>query len=387
MLNVGQVLNRVKDEYADATNQVVPAPSLARHLSGYQRELMRKAFLINDNFKAQQASVVFDFTDSDDPAVVGRSTTGGLPVVVNSNGTYTILRTRTGSLIEYDFDKAARLVNERPVLAATANSVQALGTAWVVNAYANKLVRIVSGKGEGTAPRLVLSNTIDTLVATQNWELQPDATSTFEVIQAAPDASGEFGVATDSDPLDQRTGYLVREDANGIAYIDYTKPLRASFATGIPLPPHLRVIGGDVRYAPVNGQPRAASPLQLNTHGGRAQDRGLPAAFTLNGELYLAGSQRYWTQAISIDLRYVPIPPEVFLDGDFFLLDDAESVLVTRGVLFAHKQARARKIETADVPMAQQDFADAEAAYLTGLSGSQPATAFKRRDSFSRRFN
>lgn len=386
LLTVGQVKNRLKDEYADATAQVVPEPSLARHLSDYQEELMRKCFLIDDNFKAQQASIAFSFSDTNDPAVVGRGTSGGLPIIVEADGSYLVIRARTGSLIEYDFTTSAALVIERPVVAHTANTLSAAGTAWVVDQFANKIVRIVTGKGSGSAPRLVLSNTINQITATQPWEIEPDATSTFEVLEVAPDVTSEFGIATSSDPTNERTGYLVKEDANGIAYIDYTAPLRATYMTGIPLPPHLKVIGGDVRYAPQGGLEPSPLPLDLTTHSGRANDRGLPQAFVMNDELFFSGAERHWRQATSVDLRYVPIPPAVLKDTDAFLFADAASVLVSRAVLYAHKRAKSLGLGSADPVEARAQFVTDENTYLAGLLGRQPASGFKRRDTFGRRW-
>lgn len=385
LLTVGQVKNRLKDEYEGATAQVVPAPSLARHLSAYQKELMQKAFLIDDEFKSQQASIVFDVADDNDPAVVGRGTSGGLPVIVEDDGDYVVIRQRTGSLVEYDFTTGMVLVPERKVVGHAANYLDALGTAWVVNAYANKIVRIVTGKGSGSAPRVGLSNTATRIVVTQNWEIEPDDTSTFEVLEVAADVTSGLGVATSTDPTRERTGYLVKEDVNGIAYIDYTNPLRATLATGIPLPPHLRLLGGDVRYAPSSGLKVCPLELGVSTHKGRSTNLGLPSAYVTNGELFLAGAERMWKDATSIDLRIVPIPPDVYKDTDAFLLSDAESPLVARATLYAHKQAKSRGIKNADPAEALSEFKDAESTYLSALSGRRPATVFKRRDTFSRR--
>lgn len=386
LLTVRQVKDRLRDEYEGATAQVVPGPSLARHLSAYQKELMRKCFLIDGEFKAQQASIVFDFSAANDPATVGRGTTGGLPIVVEDDGDYIVVRARTGSLIEYDFSAGAALVNERQVVGHGANYLDAAGTAWAVDSFADKIVRIVTGRGSGAAPRLILSNTATRIVATQNWEIEPDDTSTFEVLEIEPDVTSGLGIATSSNPTRQRTGYLVKEDADGIAYIDYSAPLRATYQTGIPLPPHLKLLGGDVRYAPVGGQEPSPLPLDLNTHGGRAHDGGLPAAFVMNGELFMSGAERYWREATSIDLRYVPIPPDVLRDTDAFLLSDAESVLVARAEFFAHKRATALKIPNADLPSATIGFTSAETNYLNGLAGRSPAKKFRRRDTFSRRW-
>lgn len=385
LLTVGQVKNRLKDEYEGATAQVVPAPSLARHLSAYQKELMQKAFLIDDEFKAQQASIVFDVSDDNDPAAVGRGTTGGLPIIVEDDGNYIVVRQRTGSLIEYDFTTGSALVNERQVVGHGANYLDAAGTAWVIDQFLDKIVRIVTGRGSGGAPRLVLSNTVSRIVTTQPWEIEPDATSTFEVLEVEPDVTSGLGVATSTNPTGQRTGYLVKEDVDGIAYIDYANPLRATFATGIPLPPHLKVLGGDVRYAPSGGQEVCPLELGLNTHKGRSSNLGLPSALVTNGELFLSGAERMWRDAVSIDLRIVPVPPDVYKDTDAFLLSDAETPLVTRAVLYAHKQAKSRGIKSADPAMAMGDFKDAEATYLSALSSRRPATVFKRRDTFSRR--
>lgn len=386
MLTVGQVIDRVRDEYPDATEQVLIEPSLARHLSAYQRELQQQAVLLRPDHKAQQASIIFDPAGENEPTRVGRGSTGGLPVVAGTDGNYLVVRGQSGNLIEYDLDSAARIVEPRPVYAASPNWLNTEGVLWVEEALVDRLVRIVSGKGANTTPRLISYNNNNEIVVSQDWEIEPDETSMFEVLEAPPEVTAAFGVATSTDPTKERVGYLVREDASGLPYIDHTRPLRATFSTGIPLPPHLKVLGGTVRYAPQGGQATRSIPLALAAYNGRAQDMGLPTAYVLNTELYLAEHGRHWQQATSIDLRYTPIPPAVFFNDDAFLLDDAEAPLVARAVLWTHRRAKALGITSADVEDARAEFSDKETKYLASLSLSRPATAFKRRDTFSRRY-
>ena len=65
-----------------------------------------------------------------------------------------------------------------------------------VNAYRGTIVRITRGLGSGQE-RAVLSNTLNTLSVTPNWDVEPDATSLFVVGEAA----WRFGAAAKTSPV------------------------------------------------------------------------------------------------------------------------------------------------------------------------------------------
>ena len=65
--------------------------------------------------------------------------------------------------------------------AATDSSLTDSGSAWTVDAYKNMTVHITGGTGAGQY-RNIVSNTAEILNVEPNWDTNPDATSTFEIL-------------------------------------------------------------------------------------------------------------------------------------------------------------------------------------------------------------
>jgi hypothetical protein len=153
------------------------------------------------------------------------------------------------------------------------------------DADVGRLVRITAGKGLGQI-REVASNTAEQWTVTANWNTIPDATSLFEVIEANIGADETLGVVTQLPALSTHQGYLVRLNAQGVPYIDYTQPLTVSRDRGVPLPSMLAPVGGTVRYS--DGDEEA---LDLTSYGKRYQARSSPAAYVVSGSLFLCGDE------------------------------------------------------------------------------------------------
>lgn len=68
---------------------------------------------------------------------------------------------------------------------ATSGSVNTLADtakAWVVDAYANKMVKVTAGTGLGQIRRIA-SNTATVLTVATDWTTAPDATSDYEILE------------------------------------------------------------------------------------------------------------------------------------------------------------------------------------------------------------
>lgn len=66
--------------------------------------------------------------------------------------------------------------------AGAATTLTDASKAWTVNAYANKVVKITGGTGSGQV-RTIASNTATVLTVDTAWATNPDATSTYEIVE------------------------------------------------------------------------------------------------------------------------------------------------------------------------------------------------------------
>ena len=99
-----------------------------------------------------------------------------------------------------------------------------------VNAYRGTIVRITRGLGSGQE-RAVLSNTLNTLSVTPNWDVEPDATSLFVVGEAA----WRFGAAAKTSPVQleipNRAGAVVQFAGRAANVNDQEAPYDLSTVT------------------------------------------------------------------------------------------------------------------------------------------------------------
>lgn len=336
-------IDQVRNRHPVFEKRLVPDKVLADFATLDQREVLTLALSHDRQYLAQRMPIGFDLTnaDTDAPGVVGAGTPSGMPVQSDGLGGYTYEpQSTTGSAIEVMTQGVVTLVSDTVVLSATATTVTAVGSpGWTTNQFANDTVVIVAGTGSTQPPRTIASNTASQLTITQPWLIQPDITSLFQVVQAINLVDQTFGAVTDIPGLSSSTGYLVRLNAQGIPYVDYTRPLVVSLASGIPLPPYHSVLAGTVRLIPQNdlrGNPPLQDKLTLNSYADRFAYQGNFGAYLLNGSLYLMGGREDWQNIQGIELTYVPIPPAFTARDDYFLLPEmALPILVERAVVFA----------------------------------------------------
>jgi hypothetical protein len=383
-LTLGTILTAARDVHPAFHKTRVPNAVLARHLTGYQRQLISRLADLDDSLVAQQASIVFAADGENAIGTVGAGTAGGLPGDL-VGGAPVALKESAGSAVEVNTEDAAVLVAETVVSSATLTTLTRTSAGWTVNAFAGKIVEITIGPGARDR-REIASNTADTLtlVSGTTWTTLPTAESVFRILDRLLDVTKELGVVTELMPTGVRQGYLVRLDANGVPYLDLGKPLLARFDEGIDLPPADTIIGGTVRFTDggtterffirpyrLRGHlddGRVLSPHRQLSDVRRVRGRDEYVAWREGGKLYLAGEADDWRDVASIDLRYIPIAPEFTALTDLFLVPDtAYAALVASAALKAGQRVNGLP----DVPKidVQALAAEAQAAEETFLNG------------------
>lgn len=364
-LTLGDLITAARDRNPYFTRQNVPHAVVARYLTGLQRRYLSKIAETNAEAYAQQASIIFALAAENAIGVVGAGTAGGLPASLIA-GQPAEVELPAGSALEMDFDHAQILVPQFVVTGATALTLVRAGAGWVVNAYAGKFVWISDGPGIDQR-REIVSNTTDTLTLSQAWATLPTPNiSIAEIVNPVPDISEGVGVVTALPADGTRTGYLVRLNAQGVPYIDLTKPLVAKFGVGIDLPPAEYFLGGTVRFVVAD-----EATLELRRYGQRwTLGCSGYGAYIMGGKLFLIGEMETWNGVASIDLRYVPIAPALTALTDLLLLDDtAYDALVARSAqLMANRVNGLPDVGKVDVNQFTIEAVEAEGTFLSGVN-------------------
>lgn len=364
-LTLQTLITAARDRNPAFEQRRVPHAVLARFLTAYQRELLSRAVARNRSFLTQQASVVFDIAAANAVGTAGAGTPGGVPASVSSGGVVSAVQAPVGTAAEVDTDDVVVLVSERTVNSATSTTLVRTGAGWTANAYTNKTVVITAGRGAGQR-RTINSNTTDTLTVSQAWTTTPDTTSLFKVVSEVNEATLEMGVVASSPFTAERLGYLVKVNAAGVAYLDLSAPLVAKYDAGITLPAHHYIVGGTVRFTEAGDE----VPLTLVDYSARFNPRAEYAAYIQNGELFLCGDGDDWTDVVSIDLRYVPVPPALTALTDTLLLpDNAYGALVSGAAAEAAQRVSGMPdVPEIDVRGFNQVKAEAEGQWLREIA-------------------
>jgi hypothetical protein len=290
----------------------------ARWCTEFQNELIAKALRRDAHYLEQSIGIVLALSSANTPGVAGANTSGGLPADVDDAGNLSYLEAPAGALVEAldtDDDDAVVMVADRVVTSATATTVSSTGAGRTVNEDVDRLVVIVAGKGAGQQ-REVVSNTA-TQWTVAAWETIPDATSVMRVVVPELEIRDQMAVVTDLPATVTKAGYLVKLDAAGVPYVDYTSPLVAYIDQGVPLPSAIAISGGTVRYTTGDDQ-----PLCIATYGRRFDPPEFPAVWHGGQSLFLCGNSDDWNDVVSLEVRYSPIAPAFTALADFFLLPD-----------------------------------------------------------------
>lgn len=357
------VILSARDRHPAFARERVTHAVLLRALTEYQRALLSRATRRDRFYLAQQASVLFSAQSSTSGAG-----SGGFPSEVANDGTVSRAEQPTGSAKELETDEGTILVAEFVPASTTTTSVTKTAAGWTVDAYVGSYVEVVAGTGVGQR-RVISANTATVASWADALTTALDSTSVVRIVSIASSVTGELGVVTGLPTMAQRFGYLTKLDANGVAYIDLTDPLVATFDRGIPLVSCKMVLGGTVRDS--NGC--TVGELTLVPYAERFDtDAWYPAAF-MNRQLFLIGGSTDWNGVASIDLRYVPEPSALTALTDYFLLPDhAQPALVAHAAYVAG--ARVQGLEgmpKVDMAMLAQEKVQAENAFLADILGQR----------------
>lgn len=366
---LGDVITAARDRSAAFHRSKITDAVFARFLTDAQNDCIADASRRVKGFLVQSASIVLATSTANAVGTVGAGTSGGLPGTIDDAGDVTALESPAGSAIEDATSDAVVLVAESVVASATSTTLVKTSAGWTVNAYTDQLVTITGGTGKGQV-RSIASNTSDTLTVTDAWTTTPDSTSLFTVVASDPEADADVAVVTQVPATSTRRGYLVKLDASGVPYIDYTEPLVGTYDVGCPLPSHLSILGASVRY----GSSDRIADLKLQGFAGRLSPIGWPAAWVEGESLFLCGRATDWTDVTSIDVRYVPIAPAFTALTDYFLLpDSAKSYLVAKAAAFAGDRLAGTSEITVNVDALHAQAQRAESAFYTSLSSRKAA--------------
>lgn len=361
-LTLNDVVLGVRGQHPTFQKSLVPDATIARFLTGYQRELVAKCLDKDATFLAQQMSVGFAIT-----ATVAGAGVGQRPIDADV-GILSTVNAPVGTAVEVDVSGSdvSILVSESVIASATATTFTKTGAGWTTNAYANYTVVITSGTGVGQR-RTVASNTATVGTVTEAWATIPDTTSTFVIVDEVLESEKQFGVVTGAPFAVDRLGYAVKVNAAGTAYLDYTTPLVARVDVGIPLPQMHHLIGGSVR---LNDNTDETAPLTLVDYQSRHLPHAPFAAYVLNNTLFLCGGESEWGEVGSLDLRYVPIPPALTaLTTPFLLPEMAYTALVNAGAFHAGLRVNGLPdVPKVDVNALAAQKAESELAFLRNVS-------------------
>jgi hypothetical protein len=324
---------------------------LARHLSDVQNELIGAALRRDAQYLAQTANVMVALSDDSAPGTAGAGTVGGVPGSLDDSGGFATLQATAGALIEASTSAAGGAtvwVSERVCSAATATTIQSTGAARSVDedADGSRVVVITSGVGLGQI-REIASNTADTWTVADAWETTPDDSSIFDIVTPEYGADNAAGVVTGLPATSTTQGYLVKLNAQGVPYIDFTTPLVATMDVGVPLPAMQFPIDATVWYT--DGTSAECHIVSRHERFGRA-----PAILVDSQQVFLVGEDGDWSDVQSVALRYAPVAPAFTALTDVFLLPDhARPVLIAKAEAFM----ALRVLGMADVSMTPTQLA------------------------------
>lgn len=370
-LTLATIIAAIRVRHPAFHKRHVPDAALASWLSTYQRLLVSKGVQRNREFLTAQASIAVSIEDANRVGTVGAGTTGRLPAQAGQSPA-DALQLPMGPAAAIDTSAATELVVPTVVESATADTLTA-DVAWSVDQWNGKLVEIVSGTGFGQQ-RFVLDTTADTVQVTESWQVVPDGSSIFRIVDVEDDAttaSTTMGAVVAAPFTASRVGYLVKIDATGAPYLDFSSPVVVRYGVGCALPAHHYVLGGTVRFTTATvGDGNEGAPLTLVGFKDRFDGDGDYIARIENGQLWLMGTREDWQDVESIDLRFVPIPPDLTaLTSEFMLPDDCDNVLIAGGSLYAGERVNALNVgEKIDLTDLRVGKAEGEAEYLRAAS-------------------
>lgn len=364
-LQLSAVLTAIRDRHPAFHKTRVTDAVLARYLSAYQNQLIGKCVQRDPMFLRQSLAIGIAISDASDPGTAGAGTTGGLPGEVDDDGDASVVHESAGSLVAPKLTVAAGgqiVVAERVVTSVAGQVITSTGAGRTTNQDLGRLIHITGGKGIGQV-RAIASNTADSWTPTENWDTVPDTTSLFTIVEALFASDETLGAVTELPAQSRRTGYMVRLNAQGVPYVDYSEELTMWVDRGVPLPELLTILGGTVRYTTEGHE-----ELTVTSFARRFDEPPTPAIYVAGGVAYLVGSEQDWQGVESIEVLYTPLAPRFTARTDYFLLPDrAEAALIARGAEFAARRVNGLEDITIDLAPFREDALEAEDDLLASL--------------------
>lgn len=383
-ITLGSVIDEVRMSDPAFGRETVPDRVLGQALGRIQRRLSLAAHEVNSTYLATVLPIVFDLDSGNIPGTAGAGTTGGLPATTDAAGNITVLERTLGNVVEFNPDDAPVILNDFVPTSVTASTMTLTGAGRAVNGDAGYYIHVVSGPGSGEESlRIIASNTATVWTITGSWDSLPSTASVVRIVNATAAVGQTMGSVTGLPGIHGETGYLVRQNSAGVAYIDLTKPLVARVTSGIPLPPFQRLLGGTVYMVRTNAPLLPADtpeqrnpgqvPFRLIDFQGRHSVPVFPSGYTLGGELYLVGDNSDWRAISSIDLRYIPIPllfptDQTAMSSLFLLHDTAFDVLVAEANLRAARFATGKGLQTVDVQSYVTEASECRALWIQAVA-------------------
>lgn len=375
---LSDVITAARDRHAAFHRSKVTHAVLARWCSEYVNHLIVRCATRDTRYMQQSASIVLALSDANTASGAGAGSGGGLPGEIEADGDVQLTTSTTGSLVQIGTsaeDGATIIVAERVVTSATASTVTSTGAGRTVNEDMGRLVYVTLGTGHGQF-RQIASNTSDTWTLENDWTTPPDSTSLVVILEPSYFVDGDLGTATAVPSVDTQTGYLVKTDAAGLPYIDYTTPLVASVDHGVTLPAMHALTGGTVRYA----ETAADHPLRIVGYEDRFRVAA-PAVYRAGETVFLCGQETDWQDVESLELHYIPVAPQLTALTDVLLVPDA-----AKGCIVAQAAAFMALRLAGEAPVDAAAFAmlgdRAEAAYVASVGLNSRAKAMRIREAW-----
>jgi len=318
-LRAGEVIALARHRHAALRPTSAPQVIAYECLGRAQRELFLRGGSMDAYFGAQTTMIYFDLDAANTPEQVTAGAAGGLPIDVDSDG----IDLATGPAGGAAGWEGTILVADRVKPTAASGTGGKIPGTFTLNQLQGGIARIDDGPGAGQEREIASNLTDGTFTIVGTWDLT--LTSLVTVYQAAALVT-DGGAITQLPAYAESRRYLVRLDATGAAYIDFTKPLLARFGAPLALPPMLTVLDGTVHFTDPQIREK---PFLTVPRGQRHAKAPYFSGHLMNGRLYLHGTEQEWKDVQNIELQYVPDPEDPTGDDDYLLLgDDARDAVV-----------------------------------------------------------
>lgn len=325
-LAAGTIIEAARNRHPAFDRGLVPSSVAATFLNKAQRTLYFAAHERNQTYLTRRW--VIAFLPGQNVAQVGAGTSGSAPLRLGAVGLARSL-TNAGSGATLP-DEPVVLVPERAVTSADATHLSDTTASMTVDLYQGQLLELVSGLGAGQV-RQVASNTATEFTVTEPWAQVPDTTTTYRVLGDAEEVTGDVGIAMGAMPVTtDRQAWLVYLDAQGQPYLDLAAPVQVPVSVGIPLPPHVYINHGLVRFHDTSARPDQTAVFTLSSLDNQVNPPTPYSGAVVNQTLQLFPPFEQWRRVTSVEIPYLPnLLTVTGADSLLQLPDAAEEALVT----------------------------------------------------------